>query len=71
MFVGKARSLPRAEHLKDSSLGLAQALLANIRLGRKSFQAGLPDGICPYQNLQFLVYFERPCHRGMEILEMG
>ncbi len=38
MFVGEARSLPRVEHLKGDSLGLAPALTANNRLGWK----GLP-----------------------------
>jgi hypothetical protein len=38
MFVCKARSLPRVEHLKGVSLGYAPALPANIRLGWK----GLP-----------------------------
>jgi hypothetical protein len=36
MFVGKARSLPRVEHLKGTSICLALALLANIRLGWKN-----------------------------------
>jgi hypothetical protein len=35
LFTVKARSLPRVEHIKGALLRYAQALLTNIRLGRK------------------------------------
>ncbi len=37
MLEGKARSLPKVEHLKGASLGQALALPTNIRLGWKGF----------------------------------
>jgi len=33
MFVGRAQSIPKREHLKDASLGWAPALLENIKPG--------------------------------------
>jgi hypothetical protein len=49
MFVGEARSLPRAEHLNGASLRQALTLLTNVRIGWK----GLPD-------TNTLAYYENP-----------
>ncbi len=52
MFVGKAGAWPKVQHLKDASLGYAQALPANIRLNWK----GLPgtSASAYYKNSQLM-----------------